>query len=56
MRRPLMDPVRESGWLTGAEQVVALNTGMGLKYRGLVRVDVPTLSKDSVIPAAPARA
>jgi threonine synthase len=47
--------LRESGWLSGAEQVVALNTGMGLKYPELVRVDVPTLSKDSEIPAAPGR-
>jgi threonine synthase len=47
--------LRESGWLSGAEQVVALNTGMGLKYPELVSVDVPTLGKDAEIPAAPAR-
>lgn len=47
--------LRESGWLSGAEQVVALNTGTGLKYPGLVPVDVPTLGKDAEIPAGPSR-
>lgn len=47
--------LRESGWLSGTEQVVALNTGTGLKYPGLVHVDVPTLGKDAEIPAPSAR-
>lgn len=47
--------LRESGWLSGAEQVVALNTGAGLKYPDLIRVDVPTLGIDGRIPAGPTR-
>jgi threonine synthase len=32
--------LRESGWLSGDEQVVILNTGTGLKYPGTVRPEV----------------
>jgi threonine synthase len=42
--------LRESGWLTGGEAVVALNTGTGLKYPGTVRVEVPVLSPGDEIP------
>ncbi len=44
--------LRESGWLSEAEQVVILNTGTGLKYPSTVTVNVPTLAVDSRIPAA----
>ena len=44
--------LRESGWLTGAENVVVLNTGTGVKYPETVRVDAPLLAKDGRIPAA----
>jgi threonine synthase len=47
--------LREAGWLADSDSVVVLNTGMGLKYPGMVSVDVPTLSIDSVIPAESAR-
>ena len=46
--------LRDSGWLGGDDQVVVLNTGMGLKYPETVSVDVPTLGVDSGIPPAPA--
>jgi threonine synthase len=36
--------LRESGWLSGSEQVVVLNTGTGLKYPETIRVDVPVLA------------
>jgi threonine synthase len=42
--------LRDSGWLTGDEKVVVLNTGTGLKYPETVTVDVPTLAIDSEIP------
>ena len=42
--------LRESGWLDGTEDVVVLNTGSGLLYPDTVRVDVPTLPRDGVIP------
>ena len=42
--------LRDSGWLTGDERVVVLNTGTGLKYPETVTVDVPTLAIDSEIP------
>jgi threonine synthase len=46
--------LREAGWLASTDNVVVLNTGMGLKYPEMVSVDVPTLSIDSAIPAEPA--
>jgi threonine synthase len=42
--------LRESGWLSGGEAVVVLNTGSGLKYPGTVRVDVPVLGPGDDIP------
>ncbi len=42
--------LRESGWLTGDEEVVVLNTGSGLIYPDTVTVDVPTLPRNGVIP------
>jgi len=44
--------LREGGWLTGHEQVVALNTGIGTKYPDMVPVDAPVLAKDGHIPVA----
>lgn len=39
--------LRASGWLSGTEQVVVLNTGTGLKYPGTVNVDdVPVLEPE----------
>jgi threonine synthase len=35
--------LRENGWIKEDETVVALNTGMGIKYPDTVQVDVPTL-------------
>jgi threonine synthase len=35
--------LRESGWLSGREEVVVLNTGTGLKYPRAGRQDVPVL-------------
>ena len=35
--------LRESGWLSDAEQVVILNTGSGLIYPDTISYDVPTL-------------
>ena len=35
--------LRESGWLSGREEVVVLNTGTGLKYPYTGRQDVPVL-------------
>jgi threonine synthase len=40
----------ESGWLSGTEEVVVLNTGTGLIYPGTVPADVPVLSPSGVIP------
>ncbi|MFJ9033765.1 threonine synthase [Streptomyces sp. NPDC102274] len=42
--------LRESGWLGPDDRTVVLNTGMGLKYPGTVRADVPTLAIDARIP------
>jgi threonine synthase len=42
--------LRESGWLSGREAVVVLNTGTGLKYPGTVQVDVPVLGPGDEIP------
>jgi threonine synthase len=47
--------LRESNWLSGDDEVVILNTGMGLKYPETVSVDVPTLSIDGEIPLGPVR-
>jgi threonine synthase len=33
--------LRDSGWLSGGEEVVVLNTGTGLKYPDTVRPDLP---------------
>jgi threonine synthase len=43
--------LRDAGWLTGAEDVVVLNTGTGLIYPDTVPVDVPVLAKTGAIPA-----
>ena len=43
--------LRESGWLSGKEEVVVLNTSTGLLYPDTVPVDVPTLPKDGAIPS-----
>ncbi|SFW91017.1 threonine synthase [Amycolatopsis australiensis] len=42
--------LRESGWLSGDEDVVVLNTGAGIKYPETVPLDVPLLPKDGEIP------
>ena len=46
--------LRESGWLSGNEEVVVLNTGTGLKYPGTIPVDavtdVPVLAPGDRIP------
>jgi len=42
--------LRESGWLSGTEDVVVLNTGTGLLHPDTVPVDVPTPAADGVIP------
>lgn len=41
--------LRRSGWLGDDESVVVLNTGAGIKYSDLVRVDAPVLSIGDVI-------
>ncbi len=41
--------LRESGWLSGGEDVVVLNTGTGLIYPDTVPVEVPTLSPGGAI-------
>jgi threonine synthase len=46
--------LRESGWLAERDRVLVLNTGAGLKYPETVRVDVPTLARDGVLPPAAA--
>ena len=42
--------LRESGWLSGAEDVVVLNTGTGLLYPNTMPVEVPVLARDGAIP------
>jgi threonine synthase len=42
--------LRESGWLSGDEEVVVLNTGTGLKYPETITVDAPVHAKDGRIP------
>jgi threonine synthase len=43
--------LRETGFIAGADSVVVLNTGTGLKYPETIPVDVPTLAVDGMIPA-----
>jgi len=47
--------LRESGWLGEGEQVVAINTGTGLKYPETVDVSVPTLQPEDSLPPSIAR-
>ena len=42
--------LRESGWLSGSDQVVVLNTGTGLKYPDTVSADVPLLGPADPLP------
>jgi threonine synthase len=42
--------LRESGWLTGGERVVVLNTGTGLKYPDTVQVEAPILRPGDALP------
>jgi len=44
--------LRESGWLSGSEEVVVLNTGTGLKYPETMPTDVPLLAPGDAIPGA----
>lgn len=46
-----VDQLRESGWLSGGEEVVVLNTGAGIKYPETINVDAPRLAKTDAIPA-----
>ena len=39
----------QTGWLSGDDEVVLLNTGAGVIYPDTVTVDVPTLAKDGVL-------
>lgn len=41
--------LRKNGWIKENETVVALNTGMGIKYPDTVQIDVPTLDKEESI-------
>ena len=43
--------LRASGWLDGTEEVLILNTGLGLKYPGTVPADAPVLDIGDSIPA-----
>jgi threonine synthase len=45
--------LRESGWLSGGEEVVVLNTGTGLKYP--FAADAPVLGAATPIPPEPSR-
>jgi threonine synthase len=42
--------LRDSGWLNGDEEVVALNTGAGLKYPETVTTDPPLLAATENLP------
>ena len=42
--------LRESGWLTGSEQVVTMNTGAAVKYPEAFTVDPEVLPAGSVLP------
>jgi threonine synthase len=46
--------LRESGWLSGSDQVVVLNTGSGLIYPGTVPSGAPVLEPSGSIPPRPA--
>jgi threonine synthase len=43
--------LRESGWLAESDEVVALNTGAGLKYPQTAPADLPVLPLDAQLPA-----
>jgi threonine synthase len=45
--------LRESGWLSGSDEVVVLNTGTGLIYPDTVADRAPVLSPSGSIPARP---
>ncbi|HEV2451127.1 MAG TPA: threonine synthase [Streptosporangiaceae bacterium] len=45
--------LRESGWLSEADEVVVLNSGTGLKYPQTVPVDVPVLTPGDAAPGGP---
>ena len=45
--------LRESGWLSEADEVVVLNTGAGLIYPDTVPAGAPVLAPSGSIPAAP---
>jgi threonine synthase len=45
--------LRESGWLSGSDEVVVLNTGTGLIYPDTVPDRAPVLSPSGSIPARP---
>ncbi|MFB9329340.1 threonine synthase [Paenibacillus aurantiacus] len=45
--------LRASGWIKEEETVIALNTGMGIKYPDTVRADPPILPPGGVMPAGP---
>ncbi|MGH7691475.1 MAG: threonine synthase [Candidatus Dormibacteria bacterium] len=42
--------LRESGWLSEDDEVVALNTGSGILYSDMIEVQVPTLGREDSIP------
>jgi threonine synthase len=42
--------LRESGWLSGSDEVVVLNTGTGLKYPDTVPADIPVLAPSDPLP------
>jgi threonine synthase len=43
------EQLRDGGWLSDADEVVVLNTGLGLKYPQTVDVDVRVLQRDDRI-------
>jgi threonine synthase len=43
--------LRESGWLSGSDEVIVLNTGTGLKYPPAVAAGVPVLTASGSVPA-----
>jgi threonine synthase len=42
--------LRESGWLSGDEVVVTLNTGAGNKYPDATELDLPVIPRDGLVP------
>jgi threonine synthase len=44
--------LRESGWLSGDDDVLLLNTGAGLKYPGTVTASPPVLPRGARLPAS----